>query len=238
VPIPVNNIPALQLLQAHSLPSVIQAEIEQMILRGELTCGHRINEVELAEHFRTSRGPVREALRALTECGLLRMERNRGAFVREVSVSEADDVYDVREVLDELIGRRLAERITPQQLTELRKLVAEMDVATSSQDVRAYHLLNLQFHEALVDFAGNARLADTYRRLTKELMLFRLRGLQAGGGFAVSNAEHKAIVRAIASRDPDRAGRVLREHAVDSRARMHRAATAARPLAKPRFGNH
>ena len=103
----------LQLLQAHSLPSLVQAEIEQMILRGELSAGQRINEVELAEHFRTSRGPVREALRALTECGLVRTERNRGAFVREVTVAEADEVYDVREVLDELIGRRLAERISP-----------------------------------------------------------------------------------------------------------------------------
>ena len=90
-----------------------------------------------------------------------------------------------------------------------------------------YHVLNLAFHEALVDFAGNTRLAETYRRLTKELLLFRLRGLQDGGGFAVSNAEHKAIVRAIASRDPQRAGQVLRAHAADSRARMHRAAAAA-----------
>ena len=52
----------------------------------------------------------------------------------------------------------------------------------------------------------------TYRRLTKELLLFRLHGLQEGGGFAVSNAEHKAIVGAIATRDPEQAGRVLREH--------------------------
>jgi len=223
----VNALTPLQLLQAHSLPSLVQAEIEQMILRGELSAGQRINEVELAEHFRTSRGPVREALRALTECGLVRTERNRGAFVREVTVAEADEVYDVREVLDELIGRRLAERVTGAQLAALRALLAEMDAATAAQDVPRYHVLNLAFHEALVDFAGNTRLAETYRRLTKELLLFRLRGLQDGGGFAVSNAEHKAIVRAIASRDPQRAGQVLRAHAADSRARMHRAAAAA-----------
>ena len=219
----------LQLLQAHSLPSLVQAEIEQMILRGELSAGQRINEVELAEHFRTSRGPVREALRALSECGLVRTERNRGTFVREVTVAEADEVYDVREVLDELIGRRLAERITARQLAALRALLADMDAATARHDVRRYHELNLAFHESLVDFVGNTRLADTYRRLTKELLLFRLRGLQDGGGFAVSNAEHKAIVRAIASRDPQRAGQVLRAHAADSRARMHRAAAAPLP---------
>lgn len=217
---------ALQILQANSLPSLLQAEIEQMILGGELSARQRINEVELAERFRTSRGPVREALRALEECGLVRAERNRGTFVREVSIAEADEVYDVREVLDELIGRRLAERITSAQLDSLRKLLAQMDQATAGGDVKRYHKLNLEFHDALVDFVGNARLTETYRRLTKELLLFRLHGLQEGGGFEVSNAEHKAIVKAIASRDPERAGRVLRAHAADSRARMHKAVKA------------
>jgi phosphonate utilization transcriptional regulator len=216
----------LQILQANSLPSLVQAEIEQMILSGDLAAGQRINEAVLAERFGTSRGPVREALRALEECGLVRAERNRGVFVREVSITEADEVYDLREVLDELIGRRLAERISPEQLAQLRRLIAAMDEATAAQNVAGYHKLNLEFHDALVDFVGNRHLSATYRRLTKELLLFRLHGLQQGGGFAVSNAEHKAVVKAIASRDPDRAGRVLREHAVDSRARMHKAAVA------------
>src|SRR5579872_353090 len=215
---------ALEILRENSLPSLVQAEIEQMILRGELCVGQRINEGELARRFRTSRGPVREALRALEECGLVRAERNRGVFVREVSIAEADEAYDVREVLDELIGRRLAERISAEQLAALRNLVARMDEATAAEDVKRYHALNLEFHDMLVEFAGNRHLCDTYRRLTKELLLFRLRGLEEGGGFAVSHAEHKAIVKAIASRDPERAGHALRAHASDSRARMHKAA--------------
>ena len=83
-----------------------------------------------------------------------------------------------------------------------------------------------------MEYAGNARLTEIYRLLTKELLLFRLRGLQDGGGFAVSSAEHKAIVAAIAARDAERAGRLLRRHASDSRARMHRAAERA-PAARP-----
>lgn len=217
----------LQLVQANTLPGLVQNEIEQMILAGTLPVGQRINEVELAARFGTSRGPVREALRALEESGLVRGEKNRGVFVREISVAEADEIYDMREVLDELIGRRLAQRITDAQLKALQALLAEMDAATAADDVKRYHGLNLEFHDALVQFVGNARLADTYRRLTKELLLFRLRGLREGGGFAVSNAEHKTIVAAIASRDPDRAGRVLRAHAADSRARMHIAADKA-----------
>jgi len=224
---------ALEILQGSSLPALVQEEIEQLILRGELVAGQRINEVELAQRFRTSRGPVREALRALEECGLVRAERNRGTFVRAVSLAEADEAYDVREVLDELVGRRLAERIDERQLAALRSLLAEMDEAAAQGDVQRYHRGNLDFHDALVEFAGNRRLAETYRRLTKELLLFRLGGLQSGG-IPVSIGEHHAILEAIASRDPVRAGRALRAHAADSRARMHRAALAGAPAGPAR----
>jgi DNA-binding GntR family transcriptional regulator len=99
-----------------------------------------------------------------------------------------------------------------------------MDQATESGNASRYHALNLRFHDLLVDFAGNARLTESYRRLTKGLLLFRLRGLQDGGGLAVSNTEHKAVVAAILARDAARAGRLLRRHAAESRARMHKAA--------------
>jgi phosphonate utilization transcriptional regulator len=214
----------LQLVQSNSLPALVQVEIEQLILRGELAVGQRVNESELAARFGTSRGPIREALRALEESRLVRSEKNRGVFVREISVAEADEIYDVREALDQLIGQRVAERASPQQLRELDAVLAEMDEATDKQDVKSYHTLNLKFHDMLVDFAGNSRLTESYRLLTRGLLLFRLRGLQDGGGFAVSNTEHRAVVRAVAQRDSARAGQLLRQHAAKSRARMHKAA--------------
>jgi phosphonate utilization transcriptional regulator len=210
----------------------VQAEIEKLILTGELAAGERLNESELAIRFGTSRGPVREALRALEECRLVRAEKNRGVFVREISVAEADEIYDIREVLDELIGQRVAQRISAEQLSELRDIVAQMERATAQADLKRYHALNLAFHDLLVEYAGNERLTETYRLLTKELLLFRLRGLQDGGGFAVSSAEHKAILKAIAAHDAERAGRLLRRHATDSRARMHKAAARAQDTAR------
>jgi phosphonate utilization transcriptional regulator len=214
----------LQLVQSNSLPALVQVEIEQLILRGELAIGQRVNESELAARFGTSRGPIREALRALEESRLVRSEKNRGVFVREISVAEADEIYDVREALDQLIGQRVAERATPDQLRALDAVLEEMDEATDQQDVKSYHALNLKFHDMLVDYAGNARLTESYRLLTRGLLLFRLRGLQDGGGFAVSNTEHRGVMRAVAQRDSARAGQLLRQHAAKSRARMHKAA--------------
>jgi phosphonate utilization transcriptional regulator len=228
MPMPSAAAPTLlQLLQANSLPAVVQVEIEQLILSGELAVGEHVNESDLALRFGTSRGPIREALRALEESRLVRSEKNRGVFVREISVAEADEIYDVREALDQLIGQRVAERATPQQIRGLGAVLAQMDDAAALQDIKSYHALNLKFHDMLVDFAGNSRLTESYRLLTKGLLLFRLRGLQDGGGLAVSNSEHKAVMKAVEARDSARAGNLLRRHAVESRARMHKAAAIA-----------
>ena len=214
---------ALKLVQSSSLPALVQIEIEQLILSGELAVGQHVNESELAARFGVSRGPIREALRALEESRLVRSEKNRGVFVREISLAEADEIYDIREALDELIGRRVAERATPAELAELEALVAEMEDLARARDLKRYHTLNLRFHDLLVDFAGNSRLTESYRLLTKGLLLFRLRGLEDGGGLEVSSTEHRAVLAAILARDGERAGRLLRRHAADSRIRMHKA---------------
>lgn len=201
---------------------LVAREVERMILAGELSVGERVNESQLAARLRVSRGPVREALRGLEESGLLRLEKNRGVFVREVSLSEADEIYDLREALDELVGRRLAKRFDKAARTAVHSLLEQMDAAAKNGDAAAYHMLNLRFHDTLVEAAGNAKLIATYRRLIKELHLFRLKGLTAGGGLPVSNDEHRAIVKAIEAGDADAAGRRMRDHVRASRKRMHK----------------
>lgn len=201
---------------------LVQREVERMILAGELSVGERVNESALAARFRVSRGPVREALRGLEESGLLRLEKNRGVFVREISLAEADEIYDLREALDELVGRRLAKGFEPAARQAVKALLDEMDRAKAEGDAARYHTLNLRFHDTLVEATGNAKLIATYRRLIKELHLFRLKGLTAGGGLTVSNDEHRAIVEAIEAGDAEAAGQRMREHVRASRKRMHK----------------
>lgn len=202
---------------------LVQEEIERLIMTGALPVGSRINESELAQRFNTSRGPVREALRALEEAGLVRTEKNRGMFVREISFEEADEIYELREALEEIIGRRVALAITDDGIARLRAMVDAMREAAQAQALEQYAQMNLQFHDILLDTAASAKLTETYRRLIKELSLFRMRALGGGGGLSVSADEHGEIVDAIASRNPEHAGRMLRHHVADSRARMHKA---------------
>src|ERR1035438_5274689 len=131
MPVAANALPhpTITLLQTSSLSSVVQSELERMILSGELAPGERLTEVALAARLGVSRGPLREAFRMLEEAGLVRIEKNRGVFVRDIPIDEAIEIFDLRAAMDELVGRRLAETITPVALREIRALVDAMEQA-------------------------------------------------------------------------------------------------------------
>jgi len=227
---------ALALVRSNSLPDLVRLELERMILAGELAAGTQLTEVALAARLGVSRGPVREAFRALEEIGLVRIEKNRGVFVRRISVEEADQIYEVRAILDEWIGRRLAQIARPEQIRTFRAHVERMEKAAARHDVDGYYHLNLEFHDQLVGACGNPKLVATYRRLVKELSLFRHQTLARSGTMNVSTREHREIVERIASGNAAAAGKALLEHVSASRERMHQshpdtAQTARRPLA-------
>lgn len=202
----------LGLVQEHSLTSALKWELERLIFDGEIKVGERLNETALAARFRTSRGPLREALQALGEQGLVSFTRNRGAFIRRVSPEEALDLYSVRAALEDEVGRRLAGRLTREQADTLAALLGEMDGFIKGHHVAEYYDLNLRFHDLLVEYAGNVRLAEIYRRVVKELHLFRLHGLSHGAGLEMSNTEHRVILEALQSASPTRASKAMRGH--------------------------
>ncbi len=218
------SVSAIELVQSHSLTTLVKHELERRILAGDLEPGDKLNEEALAAQFNVSRGPVREAFRALESAGLVRTEKNRGVFVRQVSIDEADEIYEVRAGLDELIGRLLASRIQPGQIAQLRDLLKKMQQTARARSVEQYYPLNVQFHDLLAEFTGNGTLLNHYRRLVNELHLYRRETLARGAdSFPISTREHTAIVDALARRDGDRAGKLLYEHAMESRERLHAA---------------
>jgi phosphonate utilization transcriptional regulator len=219
---------AIALVRQQSLTSLVQREIERRILAGELLPGAKLNEAELAAAMGISRGPVREAFRALEQAGLVHTEKNRGVFVRQISLEEANEIYEVRAALEAHIGRLAAQRIAPEQLERLRAIVKRMHAVGRSRDADAYFALNLEFHETLAAACGNRALATNYRRVVNELNLYRREAIMRNVEIIpVSTREHAAIVEAIAKRDAAAAARLLYEHVIESRARLHNQAREA-----------
>lgn len=212
----------LALVRQISLTRLVGEALEKMILAGELPPGGKLNEAALAERLGVSRGPLREAFRTLEESGLIRQEKNRGAYVREIDLAEAADIYDVRAGLDATAGRLLASRIDNGQLAALREFAEGMQRAAAGNDVDAFHALNLAFHDRIVEMTGNAPLIDVYRRLVKQLTLFRRRNLLAPRAIPHFADEHSAIVDRLAAGDGPGTAEALYAHAQGGRERMLR----------------
>ncbi len=216
-----NPTEAISLLRNESLATIIQMEVERLILAGEFNPNDKLGEAAIAERLKVSRGPVREAFRALSQEGLVRIEKNRGVSVRQVSVEEADEIYELRAGLDEMIGRLAAQRITKDQVKQLHGLINAMEEAARKRDVDTYYPLNFKFHDTLASFTGNQTLLATYRRVVKELHLYRRQALaRSQDSFQISIREHAEIVAALGNHDQKRAARLLFEHATESQHRL------------------
>jgi len=215
---------AVDRLRSQTLVSICGAEVERMILDAELEMGARINELALAARLGISRGPVREACRALVQAGLLETRINRGFFVRKLTHKEVIDLYDLRAGLMRMAGALVAGRATGGQLARLRELVDGMDAAHARNNAARFRALNTEFHGALVEATDNQRLQAAYQGLAKELRLFRRRGLVSEGAMAMSNREHRAIVDAIAARDATGAADAMEHHILQGKARFLSAA--------------
>lgn len=208
---------ALELRRSHSLTSLVQREIERMILNGELKGGERINENVLASMLSVSRGPIREACRGLEQAGLVTLVVNRGVFVRQVSLKEAFEAYDIRACLFGLAAKTLAGGIREDQAATLSGLVERMDDVQQRNDAEAYYPLNLEYHSRIVEFSGNEKLDAVYHSLVRQLHLFRRRGLM---NLKASTDEHRAILEAIVARDADRARQLAESHVLAGRGRL------------------
>jgi DNA-binding GntR family transcriptional regulator len=198
--------------RSNSLAAIVQREVERMIVSGDLAAGERINEQHLATRLGVSRGPVREALRALERTGLVQSITNLGTFVRKVGIEEVSEMYDMRAVVFGFACARLADRATDKQKKTLNALVEEMDAAIAAGDSSEYYRLNLRFHDLVMEFSGHKRAEEIYQALVREAHLFRQRSLQPVASMQESNAEHAAIVAAVRAGDAAAARRESEDH--------------------------
>jgi DNA-binding GntR family transcriptional regulator len=230
----------LDIVRTRSLASLVAQEIEQLILSGEIAPGERLNEQALAVRLGVSRGPVREAVRGLERSGLIVAVVNQGSYVRQISVAEALDVFDIRVALTGHAAERAAGCTDQALLAPMDDLLIRLTQAERDQDAAAYYALNLQFHEALFQAAGNARAARMYADLGKELHLFRRRVLLQPENMRQSNAEHAAILRALRAGNGAAARAAGEAHIKGGRQRFAASCPTdhARPQQVATGGNH
>ena len=213
-----NPIRDMMPLERESLGTRVMRELESMILSEELEPGSRVNEKAIADRLNISRSPIREAFRRLEQAGLVEIRVNRGVFVRKVDYGRADELTDIRCALYQLAGRLAAKNIENGQIHELRDGLARMERALEVPDPEGYSEINDRFHRNLIEASGSQRLRDLLEGIEKELSLARhlsrrSRDRNVLGELTQSVQEHRAIIDALAVRDPVRAGNEMEFHA-------------------------
>jgi phosphonate utilization transcriptional regulator len=201
-----------ELLRSMTLSGLVEEEILRGIKSGELTVGAKLNEIELSKRLGISRSPVREAFRALEEAGLVRFEKNRGVFIRDISDEEAAELYEVRAGLDEMAGRLLAPKIGAEQIAELGGLLHQLESSATGGGINRYFELNVAFHDRLIEMTGNTTLLGIYRQVVNRMHLLRRRGFSLAGSSAASHTEHRVILDALATREAEATARAMRQH--------------------------
>ena len=184
--------------------------LRQRIFQRELEPGSWIDELKLAEEYGISRTPLREALKVLAAEGLVTMKVRRGAYVTEVSEKDLADVYHLLALLESDAAGVVAERATDAELAELQTLHAELETAVAERD--RFFALNEQFHMRVLELARNRWREQMVADLRKVMKLNRHNSLLKAGRIDESLAEHRAIVSALAQRNPALAVQRMREH--------------------------
>jgi DNA-binding GntR family transcriptional regulator len=181
------------------------------IIRGELSPGQAISEVEMSRKFNISRQPVREAFIKLGEERLIEVLPQRGTYIRKISVKEVLDARHLREIIEVSIVREVTGQKTPALIEALRELVAEQRM-TRPGDHQAYLLLDEEFHRMLALHAGREYMWRVAEGIKAQTNRVRFLTLDFATPAPQLTEEHAGIVDAIEAGDSNCAARRMRRH--------------------------
>lgn len=190
----------------------IAEAIAEKIFNGRLQPGERLKEEELAEGFKTSRAPVREALYLLQIDGLVERLPRRGTVVREYTDKDIIDLYEVRATLECSAIDRLKTRWSEHAATSFTENLALMKSALDQQDSERYSRQNTEFHNLFLAYSGSDILRRLYQQLGNPLRFLVHFSTRSTTQMQSSYVEHENIVRHLLAGEFDVAKEVLNEN--------------------------
>jgi DNA-binding GntR family transcriptional regulator len=197
--------------------------LKRDILEGVYTPRQHLVETEVAQALGVSRATLRAALIRLQHEGFVDIQPNRGAQVRSFSVDEATRILQVREVLEGLAAALAAEKATPDQLAELRSLVAAMEKTLAAGDLLSHLPLVGRFHQVIIAAAGNEFIDQFLSMLHAPLVRHQFRIILVPGRKDESLAEHRQILTCVERHDASAAEQAMRHHMAQLRHSLQQA---------------
>ncbi|HIZ44907.1 MAG TPA: GntR family transcriptional regulator [Firmicutes bacterium] len=194
------------------LRDVVFNTLRRAILRGELTPGQRLMEIQLADKMGVSRTPVREAIRKLELEGLVVMIPRKGAEVAHISGKNLRDVLEVRRALEELSGELACERMTEEEFRLLEQANHKFASVIDSDDVTMLAEADEAFHSLIYQGTDNERLVQMVNNLKEQMYRYRVEHIKDKSQRKVLVKEHQGIIQALEARDVERTRKMIRDH--------------------------
>lgn len=206
---------------AHATLSETVAQIlATEIIDGKLAAGDRLDEQSLAQRFKVSRSPIRDALRHLAATHLVEYAPRRGFSVTRIDPARLQDMYDALAELEALCARLCALRASDMKKAALERIHARARVAASKLASEDYAALNEDFHFTIYSGADNETLKTVVLDVRRRLGPFRSRLFFQRARLESSVDEHEQILIAILAGDPDAAASAMRLHTVQTAANV------------------
>jgi len=195
-----------------SLREIIYNRIRENITCGKLAPAERLVEDRLAEEFKASRSPVREALRLLEAEGLVSFERNKGFTVAKLSIKQVDEIFELRSLLESYAARRAAERISKKGVARLWEYQAQQRSAAQSVDLQAWLRANNLFHNSLYSHCDNSLLIQSINNLKRRVNRYHFVTVTVPWQFDTYLEQHEAILQACEKNDGELVEKYMKEH--------------------------
>lgn len=184
-----------------SLRSRVFHQLEQSILDGKYPPGMTLNEKKLCEELGVSRTPLREAFSRLEQEGLVESIPHKGAVVLGISSQDIEDIYTIKLELEGLAAQLAAERITPEELTELEETISMTEFYMGKGNVDKVVELDSRFHDIICKAGKNRPLRAMMSNYHNFVKIARHRSLNKPERIPQMLTEHRSIMNAIASGD-------------------------------------
>ena len=194
------------------LRDVVFNTLRQAILRGELKPGERLMEIQLANKLGVSRTPIREALRKLELEGLVNMVPRKGAEVADITEKSLRDVLEVRKALEELSVQLACEKITEEEIEELKRVAERFKDTLNDQDVTKIAEADVAFHDVIYTATDNQKLILLLNNLREQMYRYRVEYLKKEAAYPQLIAEHEELIDNISKRNKEEATRIMCEH--------------------------
>lgn len=209
-----------QRIARSALYEEVAERLRAAIFAHELAPGSWIDEQALADEFGISRTPMREALKVLASEGLVELKPRRGCYVTELSDTDLDQIFPVMALLEGRAAFEATVNMNPASWKMLDDIHAQLERYAANGDANRFFEANDAFHTALQDIASNRWLKQLIEDARKVIKLTRRQSLEAEGRIDRSLAEHRQVMKAIKSGEPNHAAQAMHDHLLSGRAAL------------------